>query len=283
MTTEAPAVLSHSNTQYQENTLEFWAHSALTSDTLDSRRRLIAAPTLCCEQASPNPSVRPTRPAPLKIVDRAERIATHPEALRSPRLRAVLLHTFAHHELQALELMCWAILAWPDAPAAFRRGLAQIACDESRHLDAYLTRCESLGFSWGFVGIRDWFWQRLSTCPSPAHFVATMGIGFEGANLDHTARFSALLKQAGDDESAALVHLVGEEELTHVRFARTWFERFAGDFEPATWRKYLVSPLSPWILRGPTIDVESRNRAGLDDQFIKELAAFTRDRTLQTE
>ena len=43
-----------------------------------------------------------------------------PEALRAPERRAALVHTFLHHELQAAELMCWAILAFPDTPEAFR-------------------------------------------------------------------------------------------------------------------------------------------------------------------
>lgn len=269
-------------TPYTENTLEFWAYSALTEDTLTLRRHLPPAPFAVCEgEIKPNPEIRATRPLPLNVMARAEKMPKHPEALRSARLRAVMLHTFAHHELQALELMCWAILAFPEAPAAFRRGLAQLACDESRHLNSYITRCEELGFHWGFIGVRDWFWQRLSACPTPAHYVATMGIGFEGANLDHTAHFAALLEQAGDRESAELVRQVGEEELPHVRFARTWFERFVGTFNATTWRAHLVHPLSPWIMRGPNIDVANRHRVGMDDDFIRELAAFTMDRTVK--
>jgi uncharacterized ferritin-like protein (DUF455 family) len=277
---------AHPSALFADHSLEFWAYSALTEDTLSLRRKLPTvpattdAPRRAAALAFDARALRPTRPAPLRVIDRAEKLPTHPEALRSPRQRAMVLHTFAHHELQALELMCWAILTWPETPAAFRRGLAQIACDESRHMDAYLNRCESLGFSWGFIGVRDWFWQRLAHCESPAHYVATMAIGFEGANLDHTERFATLFSQAGDHESAELIARVGEEELPHVRFGKLWFERFVGRFDAQTWREHLVSPLSPWIMHGPQINREDRHRAGMDDHFIAELAAYTKIRTL---
>jgi len=35
-------------------------------------------------------------------------------------------HALANHELQAIELFAWAVLAFPDTPIAFRRGLIAI-------------------------------------------------------------------------------------------------------------------------------------------------------------
>ena len=39
-------------------------------------------------------------------------------------------HALANHELQAVELFAWALLAFPEAPADFRRGLLHILTDE---------------------------------------------------------------------------------------------------------------------------------------------------------
>ena len=72
----------------------------------------------------------PGRPPELQVTERADKV----RGLRAPSGRARALHTFFHHELQAAELMGWAILAFPDTPLAFREGLLRIALDEIRIL-----------------------------------------------------------------------------------------------------------------------------------------------------
>jgi hypothetical protein len=119
------------------------------------------------------------RPASLSAA-RAKAKTPGPEALRAPERRARIAHTFLHHELQAAELMCWAILAFPRSPEKFRLGLAKIACDEVRHMGMYADYLASLGFAFGDFPVRDWFWERVPSAETPAHFVATMGMGFEG-------------------------------------------------------------------------------------------------------
>ena len=46
-----------------------------------------------------------------------------PGALRDAKKRGVAHHILANHELQALEVMAFVLLAFPAAPAEFRRGL----------------------------------------------------------------------------------------------------------------------------------------------------------------
>jgi uncharacterized ferritin-like protein (DUF455 family) len=254
-------------------TLERWAFDYLRAP-LSNKRALGAAPEALEAEPIARRGLRPTRGEPLSVVDRAEKLATHPEALASPKKRAAVLHAFAHHELQAAELFCWAILAFVDAPPAFRRGLAKIARDEVRHMDLYLARVEALGSRWGEFAVRDWFWQRLPGCERPAQFVATLGLGFEGANLDHGLRFEQLLERAGDAESAALVRLVTDEERSHVAFARLWLERFAGECSAQTFTDNLVAPLSPLVMRGPVIDREARLRATMPEALIDAIEQY---------
>jgi len=42
-------------------------------------------------------------------------------------------------------LIAWALLAHPDAPVQFRRGLVAILADEQRHLGLYFERLAALG------------------------------------------------------------------------------------------------------------------------------------------
>jgi uncharacterized ferritin-like protein (DUF455 family) len=192
-------------------------------------------------------------------------------ALRDPKKRAHLLHTFFHHELQAAELMAWAVLAFPDAPLAFRRGLLHICLDEVRHMNLYAAHIAQLGYSIGAFAVRDWFWQRAPAATTPAAFVALMGLGFEAGNLDHSERYVALFREAGDEAAATLQATVGHEERAHVAFAAHWFRQLTGGFDFETWRAALPPPLSPMVMRGRPIARAARRAAGFDERFLDEL------------
>jgi uncharacterized ferritin-like protein (DUF455 family) len=217
----------------------------------------------------------PARPTELQAQTRKVK-AKKGSQLQAPAARAELFHRFLHHELQAAELFAWAILRFPDAPADFKRGLLRIASDEIRHMSLYRGHLQALGYDFGAFPIRDWFWQRVPNVATAREFVATLGLGFEGANLDHAARFTADLLQAGDESGAALQALVGEEEVAHVRFAYQWFLTFSE--APAlafdAWTGALPKPLSPVLMRGLPLAREPRQKAGFPTEFLDSLEAF---------
>ena len=102
----------------------------------------------------------PGRPAELTVASGSGK-TPRTGALRSPERRAQLLHTFLHHELQAAELMCWALLAFAATPRAFRRGLLAICGADIRHMGMYRAYLVELGFDFGSFPVRDWFWERV--------------------------------------------------------------------------------------------------------------------------
>jgi uncharacterized ferritin-like protein (DUF455 family) len=217
----------------------------------------------------------PGRPPELRVTHRGIRGRNSTAAaLRSAERRAQLAHTFLHHELQAAELMCWAVLAFPDAAPSFRKGLMAVCRDEVRHMAMYAAYLGELGHRVGDFPVRDWFWQRIPSCRTPVEFVATMGIGFEGGNLDHTTRFAARLREAGDERAAALQERIGADEEGHVRFALRWFRRWTGSDAFAAWAESIPAPLSPTVMRGEPIDRAARGRAGLSAAFVHELEGW---------
>ena len=254
-----------------EGTVERWAWDYIL--TMDLGEKLSPRPVPTRWEA--NPSARrllaPGRPAALRLVAKAPKT----RGLRSPLARARALHTFLHHELQAAELMAWALLAFVETPREFREGLLRIASDEVRHMGMYAAHIERLGHGVGDFPVRDWFWERVPSAQSPVAFVATMGLGFEGANLDHSRSFALRFREVGDDQGARLQELVGEEEIAHVRFGARWFRELSGDLTFSSWRAELPAPLSPLLMRGRPLQREARARAGLPDSFLDELAAWT--------
>ncbi len=213
---------------------------------------------------------------PPELVQREGKKKTpRPGALKDPAKLADVLHTFLHHELQAAELMAWAVLAFPDTPLAFRKGLLGICQDELRHVALYRAHLEALGHPFGSLPINDWFWRRVPPqATTPATFVARLGIGFEGANLDHGARFAAAFAAAGDEQAAAIQSRIVEEEVPHTAFALHWFRTFTGAVDFDAWRKHLPAPISPMMTRGVPMNLEARRRAGYPEAFLSALAGW---------
>jgi uncharacterized ferritin-like protein (DUF455 family) len=257
---------------YPPATIERWAWEYVTTTSLDHKRAPPPPPRDFAPASAPLRLAGPGRPSELRVVARARK-APGPEAIRAPARRAELIHTFLHHELQAAELMCWAILAFPDTPEAFRLGLLGIARDEIRHLALYDAELAALGHACGAFPVRDWFWERIPRVETPLGFVATFGMGLEGANLDHTARFAERFRAVGDEAGASLQERIGVEEIPHVRFALHWFARFSGVGDPslARWAEELPPPLSPLLMRGSPIHRAARIDAGFSPAFVDAL------------
>lgn len=256
-------------------TLQRWAYDYIASDVLSHKQAPGDAPQDLPAHED-QPALRIARPGrPPELVVSPQKIkAPRGGALRDPKKRAALLHTFWHHELQAAELMCWAVLAFPETPPAFKRGLVRICHDEIRHMQLYAAEIQRLGFDVGHFPVRDWFWQRVPAAASPAAFLAVMGLGFEAGNLDHTQRYAQQFRELGDDSAAAVQELVAREEVPHVAFAAHWFRRFEGELSFSRWCEQLPAPLSPMVMRGDPLDRSARAAAGLSEQFLDALSQW---------
>lgn len=266
-----------------EGTFERWAWDYVVTTELAQK---LAPPPLPAVRAEDDrawePDVvarrvlRPGRPARLVQAVKKPKTPTG-GALRDPHKRALLLHVFLHHELQAAELFAWAALTFVDAPRALRLGWLKLALDEARHMRLYAGELTRLGHAFGDFPVRDWFWERVPACESALSFLALVGVGFEGGNLDHGARFAEMLEAAGDPRAAAVERQVAQEEIAHVRFAVRWITRLGGALEPFdAFRALLPPPLSPLVLRGAPIARQARREAGLSDPFVDALEAWSR-------
>ncbi len=253
--------------------VEAWAEHYVTSCDLHTKLSPEPPPARFREGAAPLRLLQPGRPPELRPARRGERTPKQ-EALEQPYYRARTLHAFLHHELQAAELMCWAILAFPDAELEFRRGLLAICMDELRHARLYTEHIRELGCEVGDFGVRDWFWKRVPSCHSKVEFVAVMGMGLEAANLEYAPSFAARFRLAGDERGAAIQERIAAEEVAHVGFATRWFSRWTGGLDFATWAEKLPPPLSPWVMHGTPIAHDARRRAGMSPEFLAALEAY---------
>lgn len=261
-----------------DGSVEGWALAYIASCTWEEKLTPPPPPRRWTERPSPLRVAAPGRGVGFVVRSHGDK-STGKSALRSAEKRARLVHTFLHHELQAAELMAWAILAFPETPRAFRRGLVNVLLDEVRHMHLYRVYLEERGYAPGAFPVRDWFWERIPGVSSAASFCATMGMGFEAANLDHASRFAERFRAAGDEAAARVEETVHEEEIPHVRFATRWFDRFTGSTDESArfrrWIEHLPPPLSPLVMRGAPLDRAARARAGATEAFLASLEAWT--------
>src|SRR6187402_517967 len=93
----------------QGGALEHWAYRYVMSSDLEHK----LAPGEPSALRAPGAAIRlaqPGRPPALRVSWAKFKAPKSAHALRAPVRRAQLLHTFWHHELQAAELLCWALL-----------------------------------------------------------------------------------------------------------------------------------------------------------------------------
>ena len=218
----------------------------------------------------------PGRPPELAIVSSRSAKVPPLAGMRDQSQRARILHALANHELQAIELFAWAVLAFPDAPLPFRRGLVAILADEQRHLELYRERLAAHGSAFGAEPVTGHFWNKLDHLTGPLEFVCAMALTFENANLDFAGDYATAARAAGDEATASALDQVHADEIKHVHFGYVWLRRFAAGEDP--WQAYLDHvkfPLGPNRARGARFDREARERAGLDEAFIDALAAVS--------
>ncbi|HKI05644.1 MAG TPA: DUF455 family protein [Thermoanaerobaculia bacterium] len=251
--------------------LRDFARTVLFTEDVDLK---LAPPPGGLTDLDPGPPLRvlePGRPPDLRFASGVEvpSIEGMPDSAQRPRI----LHALANHELQAAELFAWALLAFPGAPADFRRGLLRILEDEQRHTRMYIARVEDAGARFGDFPVNGYFWGKVETITTPLRFLCAMSLTFENANLDHTLDYAEAARRAGDLKTAAVIERVHLDEIEHVRFGWTWLQVFKPEDESAwdAYRSNLTWPLRPKRARGRSFDREGREAAGLDAEFIRRL------------
>ncbi len=248
-----------------------FARTVVLTEDLDIK---LAPPPGELTDDDPGPLFRPSapgRPPELQFQTRIE--VPSLEGMPDPAQRRRILHALANHELQAAELFAWALLAFPDAPPEFRRGLLHILQDEQRHTRMYIARMEDAGARFGDYPVNGYFWGKVETIITPLRFLCAMSLTFENANLDHTEDYAEAARRAGDAKTAAVIDRVHFDEVEHVRFGWTWLQVFKKEDESAwdAFQANLTWPLRPTKARGPTFHREGREAAGLDPEFIRLL------------
>ena len=200
-----------------------------------------------------------------------------PGSFKLAEKRALAHHILANHELQALEVMAFVLLLFPESDSEFRFGLAKIMQDEQRHTRMHIERANVLGVAFGDFPVNSYIWEKAQTFECMLDYLATLPLMFEGRNLDHTLAFASYFENAGDDRSAALMRVIHRDEIQHVAFGMDWLRKLkpAGSTDWDTFAKHLKWPLRPSKAKGDAFQIQARRDAGMTDEFIDALQHAT--------
>jgi uncharacterized ferritin-like protein (DUF455 family) len=259
--------------------LREWATRILSADTLEEKLLVPPTPLTDNEPGSPLFWQSPTRPKGMEFKrhscrDKLPKFHDHPYHDK----RAVCLHRFAGHELLAVEIMAYALLAFPDAPKHFRKGIANTLREEQGHVQLYISRLNEMGVQFGDLPLYRHFWAYVPFFTSPLRYINVMSLTFEMANLDFAPLYGNSFLKNGDEKSAELMRIIFDDEIKHVSFGWQWLRKFKSPekTEWETWRENLPPLMLPTRAQGFTFSEENRKLAGVSQDWID---AFKHDTT----
>ena len=162
-----------------------------------------------------------------------------------------LLHALSHIELNAIDL-AWDIIARfsylyrsdvqaRDAvtntnindgenfslPLAFYEDWLKVADDEAKHFLMLSTELEKFGKAYGDLPAHDGLWESAEkTANDFAARLAIVPMVLEARGLDVTPNMIELMKAQGDDDMAATLQIIYNDEVTHVQAGTVWFKKY---------------------------------------------------------
>ncbi len=254
--------------------LRLFAERVLLSPSLDEKLEPVRAPFTDEQSGAAWRVTEPARSPDLQFgMRRAAPAMPHPDTFVDPAKRAIAHHIMANHELQALEVMAWMLLAFPEAPRDFRLGMARIMQDEQRHTRMHVERAAALGLRFGDLPVNAYIWKKSQEFQSVMDYLAGLPLTFEGRNLDHTLEFDGYFTAVHDPKSAAMMQAIHRDEIEHVAFGMEWLRKLKPP-ELSDWDAYvqhLHFPLRPDKAVGDVFHEGPRLAAGMTEEFVARL------------
>lgn len=212
----------------------------------------------------------PARASELKFNRRSKKDKLPKTDFTKDENRIMCLHRFAGHELLAVEIMAYALLAFPNAPKTFRKGLIHTLLEEQEHVRLYQHALSHYNVKLGDMPLYKHFWRLTPFMTDESKYVSIVSLTLEMANLDFAPFYGSQFEKAGDTDSSDLMKRIYADEIKHVAFGYGWLKKFKDhDLLPhQQWLKNLPELVEPRRAKGPIFNTEGRKKAGLNDEFI---------------
>lgn len=221
-----------------------------------------------------------------KLPSRISKLKISTENIKFPKghfhladKKALALHSFANHELLAIEMMACALLIFPhktEEDIRVKKGILNSLKDEQKHFKLYVDRLNELGYEFGDFPLNDFFWSYMGEMKTLDQYFACMALTFEAANLDFASYFKKEFEKVDDMKTAKILEIVLKDEISHVGLGVYHLNKWKED--QTLWEYYLqnlIYPLTPSRSRGQAFNEEARLKANLGKEYIQELLTYS--------
>ena len=229
----------------------------------------LTLPVRATEVLTPRAPI-PGRPAKPELVAHT---LLKPKPLSTLEGRALLVHSVAHIELNAIDLALDVVWRFPDLPDAFYTDWMRIAQEEAKHFLLLREHLRSLGYDYGDFPAHNALWEMAER--TQGDVLARIGIvprTLEARGLDASPGVKNKLIGAGDHQAGQILDVILDEEIGHVAAGNRWYRHLcqARGLDPvATYAALIVQYDAPKLR--PPFNMAARRLAGFDET---ELAAL---------
>jgi uncharacterized ferritin-like protein (DUF455 family) len=147
-----------------------------------------------------------------------------PQPLSTAKGRALLIHSVAHIELNAIDLALDAVWRFHGLPQDFYTDWMRIAQEEAKHFLLLREHLVSMGFDYGDFPAHNALWEMAERTQDDV--LARIGIvprTLEARGLDASPAVKNKLIGAGDHRAGEILDIILEEEIGHVAAGNHWY------------------------------------------------------------
>jgi uncharacterized ferritin-like protein (DUF455 family) len=195
--------------------------------------------------------------------------------------RAILWHSLAHIEFNAMNLALDAIWRFPNIPKAYYEDWLKVAKEESYHFSLINAHLQSLGFSYGDFPAHNSLWEMVErTSDSVIARMALVPRTMEARGLDAVPEIRDRFRQIQDDRAVEILEIILRDEIGHVLIGNRWFNFLCTkkSLSPITTYRELAEKYRAPTLRGP-FNFEAREQAGFSSDELEILESLSEKRT----
>lgn len=198
------------------------------------------------------------------------------------KTRIALLHSLANIEQWAIDL-AWDIIGrFSDykvnehpLPTEFFSDFVKVANDEAKHFTMINERLNDLGSHFGALPVHNGLWQSAQeTSHDILARLAIVHMVHEARGLDVQPKTAERFLTQGDKESASLMDVIYQDEITHVTCGMKWFMYICTNTTPPldpvlTFHKLVKKHFKGYLK--PPFNTTGRNIAGMGEEWYTPL------------